>query len=132
MQPVSSAPAFNPFLPEFREDPYPHYHAIREQDPVHWTFLSVWLMTRYADVVTVLKDARFSADPRNWEGYARRYLRGGEPGPLARFHSKWLLGIDPPDHTRLRGLANRAFTPQAVERMRVRIQQFVSRPGGWT
>jgi pimeloyl-[acyl-carrier protein] synthase len=125
MQPVSSAPAFNPFLPEFREDPYPHYHAIREQDPVHWTFLSVWLMTRYADVVTVLKDARFSADPRNWEGYARRYLRGGEPGPLARFHSKWLLGIDPPDHTRLRGLANRAFTPQAVERMRVRIQQFV-------
>jgi cytochrome P450 len=126
MNPVSNALMFNPFIPEFREDPYPHYHAIREQDPIHWTFLSVWLVTRYADVVAILRDPRFSADPRNWNGYARRYLRGdGEPGPLAKFHTKWLLGIDPPDHTRLRGLATRAFTPQAVERMRVRIQHLV-------
>jgi hypothetical protein len=123
---VADQPAFNPFLPEFREDPYRFFRSVRQQDPVHWTFLSFWLVTRYADVVRALRDPRFSADPRNWSGYAQRYrLSDGEPGPLAQFHSKWLLGIDPPDHTRLRRLASSAFTPLAVERMRPRVQRIV-------
>ncbi|MBI3301239.1 MAG: hypothetical protein HYZ72_04065 [Deltaproteobacteria bacterium] len=62
---------FNPFLPEFRADPYPLYHQIRSVNPVHWSaFLGFWVLTRYADCVAVLRDtARFSADPHNWAGY---------------------------------------------------------------
>lgn len=122
-------PVFNPFLPEFHADPHRHYHAIRRHDPVHWSFLGVWLLTRHADIVTVLRDPRFSADPRRWTGYRGRYLRhtDGTPGPLASLHAKWLLGIDPPDHTRLRSLTNKAFTPQVAERMRPQIHRMVGR-----
>ncbi|HEY3885117.1 MAG TPA: cytochrome P450 [Vicinamibacterales bacterium] len=128
MTSTAGAPTFNPFLPAFRDNPYLQYHAVRERDPVHWAFFGVWLLTRYSDVVAALRDQRLSADPRNWEGYKARYLRGGdEPGPLARFHSKWLLGIDPPDHTRLRRLAAKAFTPKAIEQMRPDIEQHVAR-----
>ena len=96
---------------------------------MHWSFLGVWLLTRHADVVSVLRDPRFSADPRKWSGYSGRYLRhtNGEAGPLASLHSRWLLGIDPPDHTRLRGLTNKAFTPQVAERMRPHIHRLVAR-----
>jgi hypothetical protein len=126
---VDTPPVFNPFLPEFHTNPHAHYHALRRNDPVHWSFLGVWLLTRHADVVSALRDQRFSADPRQWNGYAKRYLRhsNGRPGPLATLHSKWLLGIDPPDHTRLRGLTNKAFTPQVAERLRPDIHRLVAR-----
>jgi pimeloyl-[acyl-carrier protein] synthase len=118
---------FNPFLPEFRADPYPLYRQLRSADPVHWSaFLGFWVLTRYADCVAVLRDAaRFSADPRNWAGFADVVQALGGPGPLLHMQTKWMLLLDPPDHTRLRTLVNKAFTPRVVEGLRPRIQEIV-------
>jgi cytochrome P450 len=126
--PAITAPIeFNPFLPEFRADPYPLYHQLRSADPVHWSaFLGFWVLTRYADCVTVLRDAaRFSADPHNWAGFEGVVQAMGGPGPLLQMQTKWMLLLDPPDHTRLRTLVNKAFTPRVVEGLRPRIQEIV-------
>ncbi|MEW6733437.1 MAG: cytochrome P450 [Acidobacteriota bacterium] len=119
---------FNPFLPQFRQNPYPHYNNLRILDPVHWSTLGVWVLSRYADVWAVLRDTRFSADTRKWNGYQARYFRQkqGHSSLLANFHSKWMLFLDPPDHTRLRSLISKAFTPQVVESLRPRIQQIMN------
>ena len=70
---------FNPFHPKFREDPYPSYHRLRVEEPVHWDPMGYWYLTRYADVVSVLRDGRFSVDYRNWEKHEARF-RGRETG----------------------------------------------------
>jgi len=116
---------FNPFLPELRSDPYPIYKALREEDPVHWSeFMQTWLLTRYDDVLAVLRDhGRFSSERRyatnpfvqQMETYRE------QSGPLGR--SETMLSLDPPAHTRMRNLVNKAFTPRVVERMRPHIQQ---------
>jgi pimeloyl-[acyl-carrier protein] synthase len=125
---VATSPVeFNPFLPEFRADPYPQYHQLRSADPVHWSaFLGFWVLTRYVDCVTVLRDAaRFSTDPHNWAGFEGVVQAMGGPGPLLEMQTKWMLLLDPPDHTRLRTLVNKAFTPRVVEGLRPRIQEIV-------
>ena len=100
---------YNPFLPEVREDPYPQYRALREADPVHRSpFLDMWVLTRYEDVALVLRDHRFSADRTKWEGL--KALEGFEP-------TRSLLSLDPPDHTRLRTLVTKAFTPRVVQQL---------------
>ncbi|HKF17179.1 MAG TPA: cytochrome P450 [Candidatus Dormibacteraeota bacterium] len=108
---------YNPFLPEAREDPYPQYRALREADPIHRSpFLDMWVLTRYQDVALVLRDHRFSADRTRWEGL--KALEGFEP-------TRSLLGLDPPDHTRLRTLVTKAFTPRVVEQLRPQAQAIV-------
>src|SRR4029453_432187 len=107
---------FNPFLPEFRANPYPFYHRLRAVDPVHRTPMGLWVLTRYDDVVSVLKDPRFGR-----EGFdqilANVYGEGARP----------MLFRDPPDHRRLRGLVSQAFTPRVIERMRSHIEDIVDR-----
>jgi cytochrome P450 len=110
---------FNPFLPEFHADPYPAYHRLRERAPVYRMPLGFYVVTRYDDVVTVLRDPRFGRagfEPLLASVY-------GEPGQDAMPSS--MLFRDPPDHTRLRALVSRAFTPRVVEAMRPRIQGIV-------
>ena len=108
---------YNPFLPEVREDPYPQYQALREADPVHRSpFLNMWVLTRYEDVALVLRDQRFSADRTKWEGF--QALEGFQP-------VRSLLSLDPPDHTRLRTLVTKAFTPRVVEQLRSQAQVIV-------
>jgi cytochrome P450 len=112
-------PLFNPFLPEFHADPYPFYHRLREREPVHQTPMGFWVLTRYDDVVLALRDPRFGRagfEPMLAAVYAEP---GQEPSPPS------MLFRDPPDHTRLRALVNRAFTPRVVEALRPRIQQIV-------
>jgi cytochrome P450 len=113
---------FNPFLPEFHADPYPAYHRLRELDPVHRTPAGFWVLTRYDDVLMVLRDARFGR-----EGFAP-LLEGiyGSPGD-AGTTPRSMLFQDPPDHTRLRGLVSKAFTPRVIEGMRSHIQAIVDR-----
>jgi cytochrome P450 len=108
---------YNPFLPEVREDPYPVYRALREADPVHRSSLmGMWILTRYRDVAFVLRDPRFAADRSGWIGFdAIDY----EPPPRS------MLSLDPPDHTRLRTLVGKAFTPRVVERLRTQVQAIV-------
>ncbi len=110
---------YNPFLPEVRADPYPTYQALREADPVHRSpFLPMWVLTRYEHVALVLKDASLSADRTRFEGF--------DPPEDFEVHQS-MLTLDPPQHTRLRGLVNRAFTPRTVERLKPRIEALVER-----
>jgi cytochrome P450 len=107
---------FNPMLPEVIEDPYPLYHRLRTEDPVHQTPTGMWVLSRYDDVARVLRDPRFGR-----RGFQELIAaRFGGPG----FGQSMLLQ-DPPDHTRLRALVNKAFTPRVIEGLRGQIQQMV-------
>lgn len=106
--------------PEVLANPYPLYHKLRSEDPVHWDrFLQTWVVTRYDDVVTVLSS--FSADrtptPEQLSSMGLSALN-----PIATVMVKQMLFMDAPAHTRLRGLASAAFTPQRVAALRSHIQ----------
>jgi cytochrome P450 len=109
----------DPFLPEHRADPYPLYRKLRELDPVHRSPAGPLILTRHADATAVLRDPCFSSNPS--------HLGGERPqvGPR-RVDTRVLLFLDPPDHTRLRSLVSKAFTPAVVRRLRPRVQQLVA------
>src|SRR6202011_2997375 len=107
--------------PEVLANPYPLYHKLRSEDPVHWDrFLQTWVVTRYDDVVTVLSS--FSADrtptPEQLSSMGLSALN-----PIATVMVKQMLFMDAPAHTRLRGLASAAFIPQRVAALRSHIQE---------
>jgi pimeloyl-[acyl-carrier protein] synthase len=107
--------------PEILANPYPLYHKLRSEDPVHWDrFLHTWVVTRYPDVLNVLHS--FSADrtptPEQLTAMGLSALN-----PIAKVMVKQMLFMDAPAHTRLRGLASAAFTPQRVRVLRGHIQQ---------
>ncbi len=109
--------------PEVLADPYPLYHQLRTRDPVHWDpFLHAWVVTRYSDVVTVLRDFSAARTPTP-EHLASIGL--GELGPIAQVMVKQMLFLDPPIHTRIRSLASFAFTPHRVEVLRGHIRDIV-------
>lgn len=117
----------NPFLPEVIADPYTVYRRYREEDPVHWGISSnpklpgAWYLFRYQDVMQVLEDNRFGRE-------VRRIREDGEGAPVPAAYkgfrsmvSNWMVFRDPPDHTRLRLLVNKAFAPRVVENIRPTI-----------
>jgi len=110
---------FNPMDPEFVADPYPTYHRLRAEDPVHHSPLGFWVLTRYADVMAMLRDPRLTKEPIA-AFVAARFGIAVPPGLGLS-----MLDRDPPDHTRLRGLVSKAFTPKALESLRPHIQQIV-------
>jgi cytochrome P450 len=116
-------PIFNPMSPDVIADPYPHYHRLRTLDPVHRSSLGFFVASRNADVSFVLRDRRFGKD------FVGRMTRRFGPAvldePVYRSMSHWMLQMDPPDHSRLRGLVVKAFTARRVEDMRPRIQEIV-------
>jgi len=119
---------FNPFLPEVHSDPYPAYAQLRELDPVHkGMFPGVWILTRYADCLLILRDPRFSSDSRKSELFElfREMVGQQSPGLLEENRARSMLFVDPPDHTRLRTLVNKAFTPRVVESLRPHMQDIV-------
>jgi pimeloyl-[acyl-carrier protein] synthase len=107
--------------PEVLANPYPLYHKLRSEDPVHWDrFLHTWVVTRYPDVLNVLHT--FSADRTPTpEQLTAMGLSG--LNPIAKVMVKQMLFMDAPAHTRLRGLASAAFTPRRVEVLREHIQE---------
>lgn len=106
--------------------PFPTYRRLREDGPIVWNAsLDGWVLTRYADVVDVLKDARFSAERLSPFLQAQSPTLQRRLEPTARALSRWMLLLDPPDHTRVRGQMNRAFTPRAVEAFRPRVRALV-------
>jgi cytochrome P450 len=110
--------------PEVLADPYPLYHRLQAEAPVHWdAFLHAWVVTRYADVVSVFQT--FSAD-RTPTPESLRAMGLEKLTPLAQVMVQQMLFLDPPAHARLRGLASSAFTPRRVEMLRGHIQQIVS------
>jgi cytochrome P450 len=111
--------AFNPMDPEFLADPYPTYHRLRDEDPVHRSPLDFWVLTRYEDVAVVLRDPRFIKEPLV-SVVAARFGVTVPPGVGLS-----MLDRDPPDHTRLRSLVSKAFTPRVIEGLRPRVQTIV-------
>jgi len=123
-------PVFNPFDPAFRANPYPFYEALRQHDPVHRSPFGFTVLTRYDDVARTLRGTEFARDieahvtpraddPRN--ARRDRFRQRVEAGTAA----KSILNLDPPDHTRLRRIVSKVFTPTAIERLRPRVQQLV-------
>ncbi len=117
---------FNPFDPAFRANPYPFYDRLRTEAPAYWTPLGTVVLSRYDDVAWTLRSNDFSRDieasanePTDPRAKALRERRRSRSG------AKTILNLDPPDHTRLRRLVSKAFTPSAVERLRPRVQQLV-------
>ena len=105
--------------PAFREDPYPHYEAYRGEQPLLRVADTMWLALGHADVTAVLRHPRLSADERR----ATTEVGRAEPGRLATS----LVFMDPPDHTRLRGLVARAFTPTRVADLRPTAEAITAR-----
>ncbi len=111
--------------PQRWKDPHPTYHLLRDQAPMlHNVDDDNWMLTRYDDCLQILRDPRWSSSPRHlrrqrpFEQQTMRERSGAEGVAI-------LLFMDPPDHTRLRKLVHRSFTPKAVDRWRVRIEEVV-------
>jgi cytochrome P450 len=97
--------------PAFREDPYPHYETYRSREPLRRVADTIWLVLGHADVTALLRHPRLSADE------TRATTETGRPKP-GRLKAHSLLFMDPPDHTRLRSLVARAFTPARIADLR--------------
>lgn len=108
------------------EDPHPYFRLMREQDPVHWNEkYRAWFIHRYDDVTDALRDSRFSSARIQPALDRLSPEQRDERRPTYDILMDWLVFRDPPDHTRLRKLVSRAFTPRAVESWRSRANQVV-------
>src|SRR5262245_31822969 len=112
--------------PQFKANPYPFYARLRAESPVYRTVLpnrqTAWLVTRYDDVVAVLKDERLVKDHHNATKPGQPAKAPWVPGILKPL-SRTMLDLDGADHTRLRALVHKAFTPRLIEQLRERIQR---------
>ena len=86
---------FNPFDKEFQQNPYPTYDRLRQEDPVHKSIFDTWIVTRYAESESILKDKRFAIDnlPERLK-QKNRYLKNGNLNPLAETLDKWLFFLN--------------------------------------
>lgn len=116
----------DPFAPEVRADPFPVYAALREQGRLHWNEAQeAWVVPRYHDCVAVLRAPNTSVDGRHAVRVGPRRSSLRTDNPLAALDVRPMLFSDPPDHTRLRSLVSKAFTPKRVEALRPHIAQLV-------
>jgi len=116
---------FNPLEQKFRDDPYPIYDYLRTKEPVHQNIFGNWTITRYQDIKTVLNNPSFQNKdlPKSLE-QKNKYFQGEGKNinALASSIPKWLFYLEPPDHSRMRRLVSKAFTPRVVEELRPQIQ----------
>src|SRR5580765_5490138 len=111
------------FDPEVLANPYPLYHRLQSERPVHWDpFLHSWVVTRYVDVIQVLHHFSEKRTPTPQQLTDKGL---SSMNPIAQVMIRQMLFLDAPDHTRLRALASAAFTPARVERLRSHIQEIV-------
>ncbi|MCU1496801.1 MAG: cytochrome [Acidimicrobiales bacterium] len=116
----------DPFAPGFFENPYLQYTELRDHDPLHHSVFGTWMVTRWDDVHALLRKPGTSVEDRNTtDGETRREQLAALAGDRPVRGSRAILNIDPPDHTRLRKLVSKAFTPRAVEAIRHRAGELV-------
>ncbi len=127
MTETAPPPLFDPFAPGFTDDPYPQYATMRLQAPVYQHPFGFWLLTGYEDVSWLLRAPGLSVEDDNVAADSLlRQLREefyGDGAPRASALS--MLDRDPPDHTRLRKLVSKAFTPRAIQALQPRITELV-------
>lgn len=103
---------FNPFTAGFDENPYEHYRTLRDTSPVHKHPMGFWFVSRHADVSTLLRDPRLSVADRNLaDGPMRDQFEQLADAPVSLVT---MMDSDPPDHTRLRSLVGKVFTPRSI------------------
>ena len=108
-------------------NPYPLFHRLREEDPVHWSErLSSWVITRYDDVYTGLRDERLGNDRASVNMSALPEPQRTDLGPLGEHVSNWLGFTDPPKHTRMRSFVSKVVNPKLAIDMKDRIQAIVN------
>ncbi len=108
--------------PEILDNPYPLFQRMRLEDPIHRDPEALgWMVTRYDDVSAVLSDRRFSA-----ERLASNRNADERQGSVQAALSRQMLFLDPPDHTRLRGLFTKAFTPRRLELLRPQVVELAN------
>jgi cytochrome P450 len=114
--------------PQLLADPYPYYRDLREQRPVHWNERwRGWIVARYADVYAGLHDPRMLADTIT--PYFETRISAEDRKRFALTYevlNSWPVFVDPPQHTRLRKIFSRSFTPKTVQTMRGIVQAFVT------
>src|SRR5215813_11014648 len=114
--------------PATNADPFPEFARLRAEDPVHWSAaMKAWIITRYTDVKQVaLNNRQISADRLTPFFKSNPEYQRGSIESLVRYLNHWMVFRDPPDHTRLRRLFNKAFTPTAVANLRPNIEDIVA------
>jgi len=119
---------FNPLEAGYTDNPFPHLGEMRTNDPVHQSPLGIWILFGYEDCFQLLRDPSLSVDEHNVTNFneqrAAAFIEATD-GDLEELERTSILGIDPPDHTRLRRLVSKAFTPRTIEGLRPRIQELV-------
>lgn len=122
---MSITPQVNIVSPQFKANPFPFLAGLRASQPVYRTSLPdktpIWLITRYVDVTVLLKDERFVKNRRTAMTSEQLRKMPWVP-PIFRPLERNMLDLDPPDHTRLRALVHKAFTPNLIGQMRNRIE----------
>jgi cytochrome P450 len=124
-EPAQPPLAFNPFDPAFRVNPYPTYRRLHEDPPTEAGPFGLKMLVKYADCASMLRHPSAGNDPRKTPGFADVIRQQGLDPDEEMQRSRPFLSMDPPDHTRLRGIVNKAFTPRVVEDLRPRIKQIV-------
>jgi cytochrome P450 len=127
---MADRPVFDPLDPLWSSDPFPLYAELRERAPIHRNDLGFWVVARHADCLAVLRDKRVSSDSLNvaverMPAGFRTPMAEDDPMAQAMQQMRPFLFRDPPDHTRLRGLVSKAFTPKVVESMRAGTEAVV-------
>ncbi|MBD2691569.1 cytochrome P450 [Anabaena catenula] len=118
------SPTYDLFAPEVIANPYPLYKRIREENPVYYeASLGYWILTRYQDVEAALRDERFSTDRRNFFIQQLGNLDISLIQNFLQLTDNWMSEKDPPEHSRMRKLANQGFTTRALESWRSIIQK---------
>lgn len=124
---IDTLDTFNPGTPAYRADPYPVYHHFRARQPVYCASAQDtsgprrWFLFRYADVAAALKDPRLRRGLQPDADDDARPVLAEERKPFYEMAARWMLYRDPPDHTRLRSLVGKAFTPRMVSRLHPNI-----------
>lgn len=118
---------FDPFLDDVRSDPYPSYAALRDAAPVHYVEQhGFWVVSRYDDVVGVLRQPEAFSSELGMGALMRGELSGGSgaaaTGTLDLSVLRVLIATDPPDHTTLRRVVSRPFTPSAIAGLEQRVR----------
>lgn len=118
---------FNPFHPDFCINPYPTYRRLREEAPLYQTPCFIgreWFLTRFSDVRSVLSDGRFQIDalPQRIQKKGAYLDQSCNLDALTQTISQWLFFLNPPDHTKLRGLVSHAFSAGSIAQMQTFVQ----------
>jgi cytochrome P450 len=119
------------FSEDILQDPYPTYARMHEEGPLHYVDVgskwAVWSVFSHAECSSVAKDPRLSAKRAQQMLLPLPFSRQSEFSELARMLGLWLIFMDPPEHTRLRKLLNKGFSPAAIEGLRPQVEVIVDR-----